>query len=109
MRVCVLCPCLFSLLSISHTIGVCDVSCNSQRYWYKLYWKDDFTPIGNPRGFAVDLTHPKDFVSDFIDAVFNRTRQKLEGLDESDLEVIDDFAHIFPFHFAHFGSIFVFL
>jgi hypothetical protein len=90
-------------LSISHTHGICDVSCHSQRYWYKLYWKDDFTPIGNSRGFAVDLTHPKDFVSDFIDAVYSDNQGELIGISVATLEVIDDFAHIFPFHFAHFG------
>jgi hypothetical protein len=97
MCVCCVLVC-FPFLSISLPHGICDVSCHSQRYWCKLYWKAEGD---KPFASTSVWLEPTSLIDDFRQAVFERHPKALEGLDASHLNVIDDFAHIFPFHFAH--------
>jgi hypothetical protein len=82
----VLCPFFSPFIDFSH--GIHDVSCHSQRYYYKFYWEDNLTPVGNPRGFFVDLTTPDDQVGDFIVAVYSADQEQLIGVSVTRLEVV---------------------
>jgi hypothetical protein len=46
------------------------------------------TPVGNPQGFSVDLTPPKDQVIDFIVAVYSADQEELIGVSVTRLEVV---------------------